>query len=84
MGNQLNINNSENSKYFQITSTIPLDFNYEFFTRLGMNLFSGDDNDKYNYQICLWGFQDIYFLKQNSLTIKIYLKIQITSLRYLK
>ena len=64
IGNQLNINNSENSKYFQITSAIPLDFNYEFFTRLGMNLFSGDDNDKYNYQNLTYGVsKDIYFFE---------------------
>ena len=64
IGDQLNINNSENSKYFQITSTIPLDFNYKFFTRYGMNLFSGDDNDKYNYQNLTYGFsKNIYFFE---------------------
>jgi len=64
IGNQLNINNSQNSKYFQITSTIPLDFNYKFFTRYGMNLFSGDENDKYNYQNLTYGFsKNIYFFE---------------------
>ena len=64
IGDQFNINNSENSKYFQITSTVPLNFNYKFFTRYGMNLFSGDDNDKYNYQNLTYGVsKNIYFFE---------------------
>ena len=64
IGDQLNINNSKNSKYFQITSTVPLNFNYKFFTRFGMNLFSGYENDKYNYQNLTYGFsKNIYFFE---------------------
>lgn len=64
IGHQLNINNSENSKYFKITSTVPLNFNYKFFTRYGINLFAGDDNDKHNYQNFTYGFsKNIYFFE---------------------
>ena len=64
IGDQFNINNSENSKYFQITSTVPLNYNYKFFTRYGINLFSGDDNDKYNYQNLTYGVsKNIYFFE---------------------
>ena len=64
IGDQLNINNSKNSKYIQITSIVPLNFNYKFFTKYGANLFSGEDNDKYNYQNLTYGFsKNIYFFE---------------------
>ena len=43
---------------------MPLNYNYKFFTRYGINLFSGDDNDKYNYQNLTYGVsKNIYFFE---------------------